>query len=159
MREPKRRPNLRSMADAGAAAAADPLGAALIRVAAPLLAGGAIALALSNSTPLGAWVRNVFGSRTRAMRDATRRFAAGERPGPALRGAIVGSAKGAVHAVFGPPRTAMVRSAARPVGSFWHADTWYYPLDRATRQAMAIRFAGNVAREVDFVTAPDLKVD
>jgi hypothetical protein len=154
MSERKRRPARRRPPDAP-----DPFGRALLRVAAPLLAGGAIALALSNATPVGAWVRGLFASRTRAMRGVVQRFGAGERPLAALRAAIVGSAKGAVHTVFGPPRTAMVRNTATPARSFWQADTWYYPLDRTTRQAMAIRFAGNVASEVDFVTAPELKID
>jgi hypothetical protein len=38
--------------------------------------------------------------------------------------------------------------------SIWRADTWYYPLDRADRSAIAIRFDGNVARGVDRISVP-----
>src|SRR5918992_1635268 len=108
MGERKRRPAGRRPPEG--AGGADPLGLPLLRVAGPLLAGGAIALALSNATPVGAWVRGLFASRTRAMRDVIDRFRSGERPLAALRAAIIGSAKGAVHTVFGPPRTAMLRN-------------------------------------------------
>ncbi|MGB7160479.1 MAG: hypothetical protein WBD40_20605, partial [Tepidisphaeraceae bacterium] len=66
--------------------------------------------------------------------------------------AIVGSAKGAVANVFGPPRTAMLgRGTGRM--SIWRAQTWYYPLDRRARSVLAIRFEGNVAREVELINA------
>ena len=153
MSERKRRPARRRPPER--AAGGDPLGLVLLRVAGPLLAGGAIALALSNATPLRSWVSGLFATRTRAMRSVIVRFAAGERPLGALRTAIVGSAKGAVHTVFGPPRTAMLRHAATPARSFWQADTWYYPLPKNGPLAMAIEFQGDDARRVEFLRAPE----
>jgi hypothetical protein len=44
--------------------------------------------------------------------------------------------------------------AAGPGPTFWQADTWYYPIDGRTKSAMAIRFTGNVAAEVEFLTVP-----
>ena len=88
------------------------------------------------------------------MREATRRFTNGPRAMSNLRRAIVGSAKRAVVSVFGPPRTATMGRPIGPSPTFWHADTWYYPIDGRTKSAMAIRFAGNVAAEVEFLTVP-----
>jgi hypothetical protein len=34
------------------------------------------------------------------------------------------------------------------------SDTWYYPLDAAHRRAIAIEFAGAVARSARFIDAP-----
>ena len=121
----------------------------------PLILGGAVALAVSGATPLGAWLHTMFGSsRQRAMREATRRFTHGPRAMSNLRRAILGSAKRAVVSVFGPPRTATMGRPIGPAPTFWHADTWYYPIDGRTKSAMAIRFTGNVAAEVEFLTVP-----
>src|SRR5687767_14552171 len=85
----------------------DTAGRALLMIVTPLILGGAVALAVSGATPLGAWLHTMFGSsRQRAMREATRRFTHGPRAMSNLRRAILGSAKRAVVSVFGPPRTA-----------------------------------------------------
>ncbi len=138
----------------------DPAGAALLLAATPLLIGGAIALtvALSGATsPLGAWVKSLLGGvsapRTRAIRDVLMGYARGKQPFAALRGAIIGSAKGSVVAVFGPPRTALLGRNFTKL-SIWRAETWYYPLDRAERSAIAIRFERNIARDVEKIGVP-----
>lgn len=130
-------------------------GRALFMIVTPLLVGGAVALAVTGATPLGTWLQELFrNSRQRAMREASRQFAGGVRSTQALRRAILGSAKRGVVAVFGPPRTATVGRLLGPTPTFWQADTWYYPIHGPSQSAMAIRFTGNVAAEVEFLTAP-----
>jgi hypothetical protein len=142
--------------------ARDPAGAALILAATPLIVAGAVALTMtlaSGNSPLGKWLRSMFGpSRTRAMRERLARYVRGEQPFAALRAVIVGSAKGAIVTVFGPPRTAMLGRRANKL-SIWRSDTWYYPLDRADRSALAIRFEGNVARDVERISVPTVSID
>jgi hypothetical protein len=92
--------------------------------------------------------------------DATR----GKRPTreqslPMLAEAIVGSSKSAIASVFGPPRSAVVMHAnGVPTGgaTYWHADTWYYPLPKSGPLAMAIEFHGDDARRVEFLRAPEV---
>jgi hypothetical protein len=133
----------------------DNAGRALLMIVTPLLVGGAVVLAVTGASPLRTWLQGMFrSSRQRAMREASRQFASGLRSTALLRRAIVGSAKRGVVAVFGPPRTATVGRILGPAPTFWQADTWYYPIHEPTRSAMAIRFTGNVAAEVEFVTAP-----
>ena len=74
-----------------------------------------------------------------------------------LADAIVGNNKAAVASVFGPPRSAAVRGAVKPGGKappYWQANTWYYPLPKNNKLAMAIEFAEDFAREVEFFRAP-----
>ena len=160
MARPRRRSSSSSKSKRDPAAAA-----ALLLAATPLLVGGAIALTVAVSgakSPLGAWLKSLFvgtsPSRTRAIRDALVAYAQGTQSFAALRVAILGSAKGSVVAVFGPPRTAML---GRNFGklSIWRADTWYYALDRADRSALAIRFENGVAREVDRITVPTAMIE
>jgi hypothetical protein len=88
---------------------------------------------------------------------------------PMLAEAIVGSSKSAIASVFGPPRSAVVMHAAVAVTAgaastasaasgtgttYWHADTWYYPLPKSGPLAMAIEFQGDDARRVEFLRAP-----
>ena len=77
---------------------------------------------------------------------------------PMLAEAIVGSSKSAIASVFGPPRSAVVMHAAgAPAGAtYWHADTWYYPLPKSGPLAMAIEFEGDDARRVEFLRAPEV---
>jgi hypothetical protein len=80
---------------------------------------------------------------------------------PMLAEAIVGSSKSAIASVFGPPRSAVVMHAAVAVtggaagATYWHADTWYYPLPKSGPLAMAIEFQGDDARRVEFLRAPE----
>ena len=130
--------------------------------AGPLLVGGAVVLALAwaarRHTRFGAWARALFASRAPLLRDSLRDYAVGRRPFSSLREAIVGSAKGAVVRVFGPPRTAMLGRGMRTM-SIWRADTWYYPLDQARKSVLAIRFEGNVARDVEQIGVPGAVAD
>jgi hypothetical protein len=74
-----------------------------------------------------------------------------------LAEAIVGSSKSAIASVFGPPRSAVVMSGVGAGGAtYWHADTWYYPLPKSGPLAMAIEFAGDDARRVEFLRAPEV---
>jgi hypothetical protein len=75
---------------------------------------------------------------------------------PMLAEAIMGSSKLAVAKVFGPPPSAVMSSriAASKTPTFWHADTWYYPMPRNGPLAMAIRFADDSARAVEFIRPP-----
>ena len=144
----------------------DAAGRAILIAATPLILGGALALTMALAgaeTPVGKWLKSLVGGasgggRTRAIRDGLAAYARGQQPFAALRNAIVGSAKGAVKTVLGPPRTARLGgTASKP--SIWRSDTWYYPLDRADRSAIAIRFEGNVAREVEKISVPTAMID
>ena len=138
-----------------------PQAVAALLLAAPIVVGAGLALVFSEQSSIGGWLRGFFrvgGRRVRprqqAMASLSRRFQAGDRPIDALRAAIVGSARGTVASALGPPHSASL--AARPDvdASFWDADTWYYPLHREAHVALAIRFAGNLAERVDFISTP-----
>lgn len=76
---------------------------------------------------------------------------------PMLATAILGSSRATIHAVFGPPRSAVVEGVAvvvRPQQIFWQSDTWYYPLRRQGPMAIAINFQDDFATKVEFFTAP-----
>jgi hypothetical protein len=80
-----------------------------------------------------------------------------ERSLPLLADAIVGHSKSAVASVFGPPRSAVLRGPVSLGGgtpAYWQADTWYYPLPKNDRLAMAIEFAEDYASHVEFFKAP-----
>ena len=145
----------------------DPTAAALVVMATPILVGGAVALGMAlagRKSSIGSWLKSLFGaaagagSRTVAMRDALGQFVHGNGPFTALRDAVIGSGKGAVVNVFGPPRTAMLGRGASTL-SIWRSDTWYYPLDQTDRSALAIRFQGNVARDVERISVPEVSID
>ena len=72
---------------------------------------------------------------------------------PMLAAAIVGNSRGAVAAVFGPPRNAVVCGTYRE-GQSPDRETWYYPIRREEHLAMAIEFAEDSARHVEFFKAP-----
>jgi hypothetical protein len=74
---------------------------------------------------------------------------------PMLADAIIGSPRETILSVFGPPRSAAINDNIDPVqSSYWRACTWYYPLHRQGRMAMAILFENDLARAVDFFCAP-----
>jgi hypothetical protein len=75
---------------------------------------------------------------------------------PMLADAIVGSSKSAVAKVFGPPHSAIISSQTTGLkpDTYWVADTWYYPLPRNAPMALAIRFADDSARSVEFIRPP-----
>jgi hypothetical protein len=140
---------------------------ALVVLATPILVGGAVALAMAlagRKSIVGAWLKSFVGSaagggsRTIAMRDALGEFVHGNGRLAMLRASVIGAGNGAVVNVFGPPRTAMLGRGTRNL-SIWRSDTWYYPLDRADRSALAIRFEGNVARDVERISVPEASID
>jgi hypothetical protein len=145
----------------------DPAGAALVVMAAPLIAVGAVMLAMTLSgrkSSVGRWLRSLLGSavgggsRAQSMRDELGHYVHGSGSLAELRRAVIGAGKGAVVNVFGRPRTAILGRAAGTL-SIWRSDTWYYPLDRADRSALAIRFEGNVARDVEQISVPAASID
>jgi len=82
----------------------------------------------------------------------------GERKGPfdELRAALMGRHRQQILRALGAPPTAsvgfgvsIVTGGAPP--TYWQASTWYYPFDQGQRQAIAIRFVGDRAREVEFI--------
>jgi hypothetical protein len=82
------------------------------------------------------------------------------RDGPfgELRAALLGRNRKQIARVLGEPPTASVGfgvtvAGAKPV-TFWQASTWYYPFDHTRQQAIAIRFAGDRAKAVDFIGVP-----
>ncbi len=90
----------------------------------------------------------------RSFRSAKKSLSMAQQSLPKLRNAILGNSRGSVAAIFGPPH-ATVAPAAK---DYWHADTWYYPLDAHRRTAVAIRFADNVAEHVDFIAGPGQRI-
>ncbi len=74
-----------------------------------------------------------------------------------LAAAIVGSDRETIEAVFGPPRSTAIPGVGvliHPQKIFWQTDQWYYPLIKPTPMAMAIRFHGGHATQVEFFTSP-----
>jgi hypothetical protein len=118
-------------------------------VTAVLLARGPFFRALARQV---GWLPHQTGPDGRPVRRPTR-----ERALPMLADAIVGNTKAAVASVFGPPRGAVLRdddAGTGPARTFWDADTWYYPLPRTGKLAMAIEFDEDHARAVQFVGSP-----
>jgi outer membrane protein assembly factor BamE (lipoprotein component of BamABCDE complex) len=87
----------------------------------------------------------------RSLRSAKASLHTAQQSLPKLRTAILGNTRGAVAAIFGPPHATV--DAPTPK-DYWHANTWYYPLDLQRRTAVAIRFSNNIADHVDFIAGP-----
>jgi hypothetical protein len=66
--------------------------------------------------------------------------------------AIVGSERSSVAAVLGPPRVATF--IGRTSADYRDAAVWYYPLTRASRTGMAIRFGDDRAQYVEIIHGP-----
>ncbi|HSI37158.1 MAG TPA: hypothetical protein VK986_26465 [Tepidisphaeraceae bacterium] len=97
------------------------------------------------------------GARTggRFAADVALRTGGGE-PFAELRLAIVGRSRAQIAKVLGVPPTASVGfgvAAGKPgrPPTYMDATTWYYPFDQRDQKAIAIRFVGQRAREVEFV--------
>lgn len=88
--------------------------------------------------------------RSRPQSKVARKRPSQRRSLPLLAEAIIGSSKATVANVFGPPRSAAVLASA-PASSYWQADTWYYPLPAGGPIAMAISFADEFAKSVEFL--------
>jgi hypothetical protein len=73
-----------------------------------------------------------------------------------LRGMLLGRDRRQVMRLLGVPPTACVGfgvsvvTNGKPV-TFLHAPTWYYPFDTTRRQAIAIEFSADRARDVAFI--------
>lgn len=123
------------------------------------LAGGLAAMLVGLSRPMRAWLRGFLGGWPRPRSIAPQALLQLGLSPEMLRRSMVGRGKSAIAAVLGVPRTAAV-SAGRIAGgtkaSFWSADTWYYAVDARTQTAMAVRFRGDIAREVEFFQTPAL---
>jgi hypothetical protein len=88
-----------------------------------------------------------------------RRSSLGGGPFPELRAALLGRHRRQIMRALGAPPTASVGFGVSVVTggvplTFWHAPTWYYPFDTSRRQAIAIRFVGDRAQDVDFIGSP-----
>ena len=128
---------------------------------APLLIGAAFAaVTMARQTRFGAWLRGFLSvPREHTQLDLLRRRLDAGWSLPELRESILGRRRPMLLAMFGPPRTAalgptMICGAETVGPAMWRADVWYYVVDGTERTAMAIRFLGGVAREVDFFDAP-----
>ncbi|HYE19218.1 MAG TPA: hypothetical protein VEA69_12280 [Tepidisphaeraceae bacterium] len=91
----------------------------------------------------------------RFAEDAPVRTGGGE-PFAELRRAIVGRSRAQIAAVLGVPPTASVGfgvAAGKPgrPPTYMDATTWYYPFDQRDQKAIAIRFVGQRAREVEVI--------
>jgi hypothetical protein len=84
-----------------------------------------------------------------------------DEPLDEVRAALLGRSRRFIAKALGAPPTASVgfgsvaapgrkRKGKAPM-TFWQATTWYYPFDAQRRQAIAIRFEANRARQVDFI--------
>jgi hypothetical protein len=112
----------------------------------PLLVGGLVAAVLaSRRSSLRSWIDRKFPARTGEGSKSSSLAL--------LRDAILGNNKSAVAAVFGaPPATA----GGFVTGHYHQADTWYYPLDKVEKSAMVIQFENGIARDAQFILAPQL---
>ena len=131
--------------------------AALARVVALVpvaIAGLMAALVLSSNSPVQSWLRRVLWSPDAARRRRARQ----QRSLASMKQAILGNSKQAVVAVLGAPRTSTyvnripVARPDQPV--YWDADTWYYPLNRRDRSAMAIHFLDGIAQSASVIHSP-----
>jgi hypothetical protein len=103
---------------------------------------------------LGAAVLGLLAMSSGVRRRVHRAGGAAGRSLAELKKAIVGNSRGAVAAVFGPPRAMLGNKSVKELRDYWNADTWYYPLDPGRRVAVAIRFRGNMADGVEFIAGP-----
>jgi hypothetical protein len=126
------------------------------------LAGMVTAMLVSRQPFFESLMGKVGGGKAAAKPPGRTRKAArpsAEESLPMLAEAIVGNTKAAVASVFGPPRSAALRGVVKcapKAPGYWHANTWYYALPRSDALAMAIEFADDAARRVEFFRAPGL---
>ncbi len=72
-----------------------------------------------------------------------------------LQEALIGQSRADVVVTLGPPpATSSTQSNQPGVRHYWHADTWYYPLDLHRRHAVAITFHQNQVKSIDRFTGP-----
>jgi hypothetical protein len=72
-----------------------------------------------------------------------------------LQQALVGKSRADVVVTLGPPPgTSSADTNKLGTRHYWHADTWYYPLDLNRRQAVAISFNENQVASIERVAGP-----
>lgn len=71
-----------------------------------------------------------------------------------LRQTLLGKTKGDVVAALGPPPATSNQPPPQKPSAYWHADVWYYPLDRRRRAGLAINFAGGHVASIDPISGP-----
>jgi len=72
-----------------------------------------------------------------------------------LQEALVGKSRADVVVTLGPPPgTSSAETNKLGTRHYWHADTWYYPLDLNRRQAVAISFSDNQVTSIERVAGP-----
>jgi hypothetical protein len=109
-----------------------------------LLIGGVLFTLAARSGILEALLELIGGD----IQDRSGRSAAADLSLQSLRHAIVGVDKRTIAAALGPP------SATVGAGNFWSDNTWYYPLDRIARLALAIEFEQGIARQTEVLRSP-----
>jgi hypothetical protein len=140
---------------------ARPFGAAAAEIGLGL--GEFARLAMSMAAYVGEIVSSIFEPRSPEPPPATRRITPRPIKPPApealplLTEAIVGSSKFTIASVLGAPRSAVAEGLAEIEHSadaaYYRTDTWYYRLPRHGNIAMAVVFADDVARRVEFFHA------
>jgi len=75
----------------------------------------------------------------------------------ALRRRLLGQKRPVVEAMLGAPRTCAIAQDKVKDGA--SAATWYYVLGRSDRSAMAVAFADDVVKEVEFFQAGRVGVE
>ena len=72
-----------------------------------------------------------------------------------VREAIVGRHRRRIARALGAPPTACIGFGKCVAGgsavTYWQASTWYYPVEGARKQAIAIQFEGDHAGRVEFI--------
>jgi hypothetical protein len=72
-----------------------------------------------------------------------------------LQQALLGRNRADVVVTLGPPPgTSSAETNQLSTRHYWHADTWYYPLDLNRRHAVAITFNQNQVTSIERVTGP-----
>jgi hypothetical protein len=72
-----------------------------------------------------------------------------------LRQALLGQTRAHVVVTLGPPPATSSAESEKPTSRhYWHAGTWYYPLDLNHRHAVAIIFHENQVKSIDRFTGP-----
>jgi len=72
-----------------------------------------------------------------------------------LQQALIGKSRSDVVVTLGPPPgTSSTQISKLGTRHYWHADTWYYPMDLARRDAVAITFRANQVASIERVAGP-----
>jgi hypothetical protein len=72
-----------------------------------------------------------------------------------LQKALIGKSRADVVVNLGPPPgTSSAETNQLGARHYWHADTWYYPLDLNRRHAVAISFSENQVTSIERVAGP-----